>query len=291
MPTCTSLHRITMLQLCTILYQLRITQRLLWKLTSVTVFQTTPWQAIHHVMVITTQVTSDADKDSVLHLYMPSKKDNGNSQKWEFPFHQRYCLEFLTFLPSDTIVRSVIPDKADILSTACRYAISTDQIWHPHGADWAEQSVVAVFSFVPLCKVSRWFLLKKLCNTNYINYIFDITHWILVFWWKIKLHWNYTETTSDGCVRLQGMLLDSDSLHGARNFPARRKKFSCTAQKSRPLRGNGPFAGWTHAVSLVQVCCFLGASMLFPWCKYAVFDSQRCFFHETYLSPCHRLTD
>ena len=34
-----------------------------------------------------TQVTSDADKDSVLPLYMPSKKDTGNSQKWEFPFY------------------------------------------------------------------------------------------------------------------------------------------------------------------------------------------------------------
>ena len=31
------------------------------------------------------QVISDADKDSVLPLYMPSKKDTGNSQKWEFP--------------------------------------------------------------------------------------------------------------------------------------------------------------------------------------------------------------
>ena len=135
MLTCTSPQYITTLQLCTILHLLRITQRLLWKLTSVTVFQTTPWPATHHAMDTATQVISDADKDSVLHLYMPSKKDNGNSQKWEFPFHQRYCLEFLTFLPSDTIVRSVIPDKADILSTACRYAISTDQIWHQHGTD------------------------------------------------------------------------------------------------------------------------------------------------------------
>ena len=33
-----------------------------------------------------TQVTLDADKDYVLPLYMPSKKDTGNSQKWGFPF-------------------------------------------------------------------------------------------------------------------------------------------------------------------------------------------------------------
>ena len=32
------------------------------------------------------QVISDADKEYVLPLYMPSKKDTGNSQKWEFPF-------------------------------------------------------------------------------------------------------------------------------------------------------------------------------------------------------------
>ena len=37
-------------------------------------------------MVTTMQVTLDADKDSVLPLHMPFKKDTGNSQKREFPF-------------------------------------------------------------------------------------------------------------------------------------------------------------------------------------------------------------
>ena len=40
----------------------------------------------HHAMVTVMQVISDADKDSVLPLHMPFKKDTGNSQKWEFPF-------------------------------------------------------------------------------------------------------------------------------------------------------------------------------------------------------------
>ena len=76
-----------------------ITQRLLWKLTSATVFLTTPWQTTHHATVTAArplvacyhrdarmQVTSDADKDSVLPLHMPFKKDTGNSQKWGSPF-------------------------------------------------------------------------------------------------------------------------------------------------------------------------------------------------------------
>ena len=33
------------------------------------------------------QVTLDADKEHVLPLHMPFKKDTGNSQKWEFPFY------------------------------------------------------------------------------------------------------------------------------------------------------------------------------------------------------------
>ena len=33
------------------------------------------------------QVTSDADKDFVLPLHMPFKKDMGNSQKWESLFY------------------------------------------------------------------------------------------------------------------------------------------------------------------------------------------------------------
>ena len=37
-------------------------------------------------MDTTMQVTLDADKDSVLPLHMPFKKDTGNSQKREFPF-------------------------------------------------------------------------------------------------------------------------------------------------------------------------------------------------------------
>ena len=37
-------------------------------------------------MVTTMQVTLDADKEYVLPLHMPFKKDTGNSQKWEFPF-------------------------------------------------------------------------------------------------------------------------------------------------------------------------------------------------------------
>jgi len=77
MLTCTSPQLLTMLQLCTILHQLRITQRLLWKLTSVTVLQTTPWPATHHAMVTTMQVTLDADKDSVLPLHMPFKRTRG----------------------------------------------------------------------------------------------------------------------------------------------------------------------------------------------------------------------
>ena len=42
------------------------------------------------------QVTSDADKDSVLPLYMPSKKDTGNSQKWEFlrPFSSKRQVDY-----------------------------------------------------------------------------------------------------------------------------------------------------------------------------------------------------
>ena len=89
-----------MLHLYTILHLLRITQRLLRKLTNVTVFQTTPWQTTHHAMITAarplvacyhrdarTQVTLDADKEYVLPLHMPFKKDTGNSQKWEFPFY------------------------------------------------------------------------------------------------------------------------------------------------------------------------------------------------------------
>ena len=99
MLTCTSQQYIALLQLCTILHLLRITQRLLWKLTSATVFLTTPWQTTHHATVTAArplvacyhrdarmQVTSDADKDSVLPLHMPFKKDTGNSQKWGSPF-------------------------------------------------------------------------------------------------------------------------------------------------------------------------------------------------------------
>ena len=38
-------------------------------------------------MDIAMQVTSeDADKEYVLPLHMPFKKDTGNSLKWEFPF-------------------------------------------------------------------------------------------------------------------------------------------------------------------------------------------------------------
>ena len=90
MLTCTSPQLLTMLQLCTILHLLRITQRLLWKLTSVTVLQTTPWQTTHLAMVTTArppvacyhrdarmQVTSDADKDSVLPQHMPFKRTRG----------------------------------------------------------------------------------------------------------------------------------------------------------------------------------------------------------------------
>ena len=77
MLTCTSQQYITMLQLCTIQHLLRITQRLMWELTSVTVFQTIPWPATHHAMDITMLVISDADKDSVLPLYMPSKRTRG----------------------------------------------------------------------------------------------------------------------------------------------------------------------------------------------------------------------
>ena len=33
------------------------------------------------------QVTLDADKEYVLPLHMPFKKDTGNSQEWEFPFY------------------------------------------------------------------------------------------------------------------------------------------------------------------------------------------------------------
>ena len=42
------------------------------------------------------QVISDADKDSVLPLYMPSKKDTGNSQKWEFlrPFSSKRQVDY-----------------------------------------------------------------------------------------------------------------------------------------------------------------------------------------------------
>ena len=77
MLTCTSLQYITMLQQCTILHLLRITQRLLWKLTSVTVSQTTAWPATHHAMDIVMQVTSDADKEHVLPLYMTFKRTRG----------------------------------------------------------------------------------------------------------------------------------------------------------------------------------------------------------------------
>ncbi len=38
-------------------------------------------------MAIAMQVTLDADKEYVLPLHMPFKKDTGNSQKWEFPFY------------------------------------------------------------------------------------------------------------------------------------------------------------------------------------------------------------
>ncbi len=44
-----------------------------------------------------TQVTLDADKEHVLPLYMPSKKDTGNSQKWEFPF---FTCKTRTLFPS-----------------------------------------------------------------------------------------------------------------------------------------------------------------------------------------------
>ena len=43
------------------------------------------------------QVTSeDADKEYVLPLYMPSKKDMGNSQKWEFlrPFSSKRQVDY-----------------------------------------------------------------------------------------------------------------------------------------------------------------------------------------------------
>ena len=42
------------------------------------------------------QVISDADEDSVLPLYMPSKKDTGNSQKWEFlrPFSSKRQVDY-----------------------------------------------------------------------------------------------------------------------------------------------------------------------------------------------------
>ena len=40
------------------------------------------------------QVTSeDADKEYVLPLHMPFKKDTGNSQKWEFPLFVPLLLE------------------------------------------------------------------------------------------------------------------------------------------------------------------------------------------------------
>jgi hypothetical protein len=55
-------------------------------LASVTVLQTTPWPATLRATATATQVTLDADKEHVLPLYMPSKKDTGNSQKWESPF-------------------------------------------------------------------------------------------------------------------------------------------------------------------------------------------------------------
>ena len=92
MLTCTSPQLLTMLQQCTILHLLRITQRHLWELSAVTVavFQTTPWQTTHHVTATAArppvacyhrdarmQVISDADKDSVLPLYMPFKRTRG----------------------------------------------------------------------------------------------------------------------------------------------------------------------------------------------------------------------
>ena len=71
------------------------------------------------------------------------------------------------------------------------------------------------------------------------------------------------------------MLLDSDSLHGARNFPARRRK-AVPSVGTAPLRGERMLFPWCkYAVSLVQVCCFLGASMLFSTRKDAFFDGQR----------------
>ena len=42
------------------------------------------------------QVTSDADKEHVLPLYMPFQKDTGNSQKWEFlrPFSSKRQVDY-----------------------------------------------------------------------------------------------------------------------------------------------------------------------------------------------------
>ena len=47
----------------------------------------------------------------------------------------------------------------------------------------------------------------------------------------------------------------------------------CTAQEIFLHGAEKPFPPWEQPLCGVNACCFLGASMLFPWCKYAVFDS------------------
>ena len=105
---------------------------------------------------------------------------------------------------------------------------------------------------------------------------------------------HYTLSTCPGCMLRSTFLHGGDtisprgwyhirtaqetSLHGARNFLARRKQAGSTAGTAHSHAGNRAFPRWECPVYMLKVCCFHGESMLFSQQKHAIFSQQKAFF-------------